>query len=200
MGYHLPYSHAPAAAHALPVLGTVRNPWAYYVSWYAFQSAMPTPNPLFRLVSDEGRRDFAQTLRDLLALESSEGIRRLRAVLPERFPGRGLNLTRECVTSWQDTGVGFYSFLYRRMYAGCTNLSLLGTDDLRAGLARFLVANGIPLTELQRERLEAAPPANTSRHAHYSRYYDADLRDLVAERDADLIRTHDYRFECMNEA
>jgi hypothetical protein len=40
IGYHLPRSRIPQDRLALPVLGFVRNPWSYYVSWYSFQSAM----------------------------------------------------------------------------------------------------------------------------------------------------------------
>ena len=44
IGYHLPYREAPDAIRHLPVVGTVRDPWGYYVSWYHFQRAMGRPN------------------------------------------------------------------------------------------------------------------------------------------------------------
>ena len=37
LGYHLPRAAVPSEYAHLPVLGYVRNPWSYYVSWYAFQ-------------------------------------------------------------------------------------------------------------------------------------------------------------------
>ena len=40
LGYHLPASLIPAELQSLPVLGFVRSPWSYYVSWYTFQSQM----------------------------------------------------------------------------------------------------------------------------------------------------------------
>jgi hypothetical protein len=48
IGYHLPRSLIPAGMAALPVLGLVRNPWSYYVSWYSFQAAKRQPNALYR--------------------------------------------------------------------------------------------------------------------------------------------------------
>ena len=52
IGYHLPYREAPQAFRDRPVVGTVRSPWAYYVSWYHFQSAQAKPNILFQVCSN----------------------------------------------------------------------------------------------------------------------------------------------------
>jgi hypothetical protein len=46
--------------------------------------------------------------------------------------------------------------------------------------------------ELPPQRL---PRASRTEHAHYSRYYDADLKQRVAEIYADDIRAFGYRFE-----
>ena len=58
LGYHLPRHLIPPESAALPVLGLVRNPWSYYVSWYSFQAARDNPNALFRVLSEERRLDF----------------------------------------------------------------------------------------------------------------------------------------------
>ncbi len=58
VGYHLPRHLIPRSLAHLPVVGLVRNPWSYYVSWYSFQKKMPQPNPLFRVLSNGGRFDF----------------------------------------------------------------------------------------------------------------------------------------------
>ena len=50
------------------ILGFVRNPWSYYVSWFAFQSAMAQPNALFRVLSEDGRLDFARTITNMVSL------------------------------------------------------------------------------------------------------------------------------------
>src|SRR4051812_41746597 len=68
VGYHLPVSMLPPELRALPVLGFVRNPWSYYVSWYAFQLQRPQPNALFRVASDDGALDFKGTVRNLVSL------------------------------------------------------------------------------------------------------------------------------------
>lgn len=40
VGYHYPCSQIPASHRHLPVLGVVRNPWDFYVSYHAFQSGL----------------------------------------------------------------------------------------------------------------------------------------------------------------
>ena len=41
----------------------------------------------------------------------------------------------------------------------------------------------------------SAPRLNTSRHSHYSRYLDDELRDLIAEKEGGLIERYGYTFE-----
>jgi hypothetical protein len=60
LGYHLPRAMIPSELRQLPVLGVVRNPWSYYVSWYAFQAARPQPNPLFGVLSRNRELGFAR--------------------------------------------------------------------------------------------------------------------------------------------
>jgi hypothetical protein len=45
-----------------------------------------------------------------------------------------------------------------------------------------------------RRYVEEEAPSNTSTHTAYTEYYDDALRDLVAERDAEVIARHGYRF------
>ena len=83
----------PPESRDRPVLGFVRNPWSYYVSWYAFQSAMPQPNALFRTLSNDRRLGFEGTIANMLELGSGgPHLGRAIAALPPSFTGRGLNL------------------------------------------------------------------------------------------------------------
>jgi hypothetical protein len=65
---------------------------------------------------------------------------------------------------------------------------------MRQELPRLLEAAGQPVTEEMREFLDNAAPRNVARHAHYTEFYDDELRDLVAERDAPIIARHGYGF------
>lgn len=194
IGYHLPYRELPAAYRALPVLGTVRNPWEYYVSWFFFQAAQPRPNALFRLCSVDGRLGFSDTVRRLADIFADpELVAALRRALPDGFRAAGLNLTNTCIDD-VESGKGFYSFLYDRMYAGAEAPIILRAERLREGLREEL--KGLAVLPNQRAELflQQAPRLNVSRHGAYRDYYDDALRDLIDQVDGALIRQHGYQF------
>ena len=195
LGYHLPRHLIPAELAHLPVLGLVRNPWSYYVSWYAFQSARQQPNTLYRILSDEGRLDFAATIRNMLNLGSEDAhLDRLIESLPAQYSNQGLNLPGFALNAIRGTGVGFYTFLYRYLYGdGPTRIAHM--EALRAELLDLLTQIGQPLSDAMREHILLAAPVNTSQHGSSSEYYDAPLRKLVEQRDAEVIERHGYRFD-----
>jgi hypothetical protein len=196
IGYHLPYSALPGEFRDLPVLGTVRNPWSYYVSWFAFQSGMASPNALFRLVSDDCRLDFAGTIRNLVTLaESPQRLAALQQALPHNFRPRGLNLTRSCVDPLRGSGQGFYTFMFERMYSGCERPRIVRMESLRDDLPGALGDVGKELTPAELAFFATAPATNTTDHAPFQEYYDRDLRDLVRERDSAVIDGFNYAFD-----
>ena len=195
VGYHLPRNLVPPACAQLPVLGFVRNPWDYYVSWYAFQAALPSPNVLFRTLSEEGRLDFERTIVNMLELDASaRHLDRLVAALPAGYGPQGLNVPGFVLESIRASGRGFYSFLYAYLYAGAGSTLIGRTDRLRAELPTMLGRVGEPLTPAMQEYLAAAPDSNTSVHSAYVKYYGTELRDLVAVRDAPVIAAHGFEF------
>jgi hypothetical protein len=196
LGYHLPRSYIPSRAANLPILGLVRNPWSYYVSWYAFQSARPQPNALFRVLSEEGRLDFAATVYNMLQLGTrDEHLAKVLQTLPANYTNHGLNLPRLALEKIRDSGSGFYSFLYRYMYGDTQDVYIERMEQLRDSLAVRLNSLGQEVTDEMRMYLANAPRRNESQHDSYVRYYDACLKMLVAERDAAVIRQHAYQFE-----
>ena len=195
IGYHLPRKLIPPPLAQLPVLGLVRSPWSYYVSWYAFQAQRPQPNPLFRVLSDGGKLDFEHTIRNMLDLGTGGShLDALIAALPETYTNRGINLPGVALAGIRASGLGFYSFLYRYMYDAAGIMHVGRMEHLRDEVPRMFVAVGQPISGPLRAYLQDAQPRNTSRHAAYPDYYSASLRDLVAERDAELISRYGYRF------
>jgi hypothetical protein len=196
IGYHLPRAYIPADAQRLPILGGVRNPWDYYVSWYSFQQAMPSPNALFLVASDNRRLGFNGTIGNLQRMgEDPQLFAEWQQRLPAHLPNRGINLSQACVAPLSGSGLGFYSFLYQRMYGDRNGTTLIDMPQLRAGLPAFLQAVGVLVTPPMQAWLRDSAPINPSTHAHYSGLYDEALRDLVARKDADVIQRHGYRFE-----
>ena len=194
IGYHLPRRLIPAELAHLPVLGLVRNPWSYYVSWYTFQSGMARPNPLFHILSDGGKLSFLGTIRNMVELGNEERyLDRIVAVLPSSYGRSGLNLPGPELARIRDTGSGFYSFLYAYMY-GEGPASLARMEHMREELPPLLRDLGENLGEEALTDLKAASPVNATAHRHYAEYYDSSLRALVARRDSVVIERHGYQF------
>lgn len=195
LGYHLPRRLIPPPLADLPVIGLVRNPWSYYVSWYAFQAARPQPNPLFRLLSEDGALSFAGTIRNMLNL-GADGVHldALIGALPDTYTNRGLNLPGPQLAAIRGTKMGFYSYLYRYMYEGPRPARVARMEHMRSELPPLLAAAGTAMSDAMATYLATAPATNRSEHSAYPEHYDPGLRDLVAERDGDLIAQHGYRF------
>jgi hypothetical protein len=196
VGYHLPCRFIPAPLRGLPVLGFVRNPWSYYVSWFSFQSAMKRGNAVYRCLSEDGTLDFKATLRNMLDLgRGGAKLDTLLGMLPEAYGLTGINLPRPALAPIRDSGVGFYTYLYQYMFSGCGGKLFLGkTERLREDFLDFVAQYRIPASEELKRYLADSQPRNPSSHGPYTDYYDAESRDLVAERDAPLISSFGYTF------
>lgn len=196
LGYHLPRRLIPQELAHLPVLGLVRNPWSYYVSWYSFQAARPQPNALFRVLAENGRLDFDGTIRNMLALGTDDALLdRVLAALPKEYTNGGLNLPSFALEPIRGTGWGFYTFLYRYLYGGGTSKLHLGRmESLRNDFLAMLAAVEQPVSDAMRAFILHRGPSNVSQHAAHPQYYGAELRDLVATRDAEIISRHQYSF------
>lgn len=192
-GYHLPRSAIPPTHAQLPVLGLVRNPWSYYVSWYAFQSARPRPNALFAVLGEGGRAGFAATIRNMLSLGEDDALlARVVAALPAQYANHGLNLPGPALAPLRGTGLGFYSWLYHYLYGSPANLHIARMEALAAELPRAMARAGVPAGEALDEFLRVGAARNVSAHGPTRDYYDADLRALVARRDGALADLYGY--------
>jgi hypothetical protein len=196
LGYHLPRMLVPKPYWHLPALGFARSPWSWYVSWYAFQRSRPQPNALFRTVSDGGRLEFADTVRNLLELGRDDALLdRVLAALPAEYTGRGLNLPAFALAPIRGTGLGFYGYLERYLHGEPDPTLHVGRmERLREDLPKLLQAVGEPCGGDFAHFVSRAPARNVSEHRPYAEYYDDALRELVATRDASLIARLGYTF------
>lgn len=195
VGYHLPRLLIPANAAHLPVLGFVRNPWSYYVSWYNFQSRRPVPNAMFNILSDHGRLGFDRTVRNMLELGSgSSQLAALLAALPANYGKSGLNLPAFALAPIRDSGIGFYSFLYGYLYGALDTVTVEQAEDLRTKLPQYLESVGHRVSHALNDFVTDATARNTSEHGPYKDYYGNELRELVAEKDRLIIARHGYQF------
>jgi hypothetical protein len=196
VGYHLPRSMIPESHRDLPIVGFVRSPWSYYVSWYTFQKRRAEPNALFRILSDDGRLDFEPTVRNMLDLcEGGPRLAALARALPQTYANRGLNVPGPVVASIEGSGLGFFAFLYRHLFGEDTGRRYIGRmERLRDTLLLTCELAGMPVTDSMRRYLAVSPARNTSEHGAYMEYFGAPLREHVARRDALVIERHGYGF------
>ena len=181
----------------------VRNPWDWYVSWYAFNQLPNIHNPLFTIVSNHGRADFKSTVTNLINLGSDDPVsKRHRDELADLLPdsldnNRGVGLTKDCIRSFCDDVTGYYSWLFSRMLGNCLDgqLHVGRFENLQGDFLTIMRQLGVEELSALEQEFDRRERKNFSRHSHYSHYYDDELRDLVARKESRLIDTHDYRFE-----
>ena len=115
--------------------------------------------------------------------------------LPQKYSNQGLNLPGFALEPIRNTRLGFYTYLYRYLYTGPgTPVSVGRLEELRDDLLPMLESVGQPISEPMRAYVADESPSNTSTHTAYTEYYSESLRDLVAERDTEVITRHGYRF------
>ena len=201
LGYHYPHVLLPQEFAHLPLVGLIRNPWDWYVSWYAFNRESGMNNPLFRIVSDGGVSGFKTTISNLIRLaehnEQSQFYRwALISILPDTLEDNlSVGLTKDSIRALAKSPNGYLTWLFRRMIGNAkSNSVLIGRfESLQADFLQIMRQLQVDeITPIQRE-LEHAN-LNASSHSHYSHYYDEELRDLVAEKDSNIVSEFGYEF------
>jgi hypothetical protein len=195
VGYHLPRDLIPSTHARLPILGFARNPWSYYVSWYAFQLSRPQPNALFKTLSQNGSLNFARTIERMLRLgEDEKLLGEVLQALPNQYTGRGLNLPNFALAPIRGATLGFFSYLFQYMFGrDLEGVRVEKSEELRSKLPSMLTEMGVAVSREAVEYLQAAPSANTSEHGDVADYYDAELNELVRRKDAVLIERFGYQ-------
>ena len=198
IGYHLPLSLLPKEFSHLPVLGAVRNPWEFYVSWYNHVLPRDAATILVSWMSDNGKLGFEDTTRHALNLGvNNERLDVLIERLPEEadYGKRNIpNITKDAMRRIRGTGVGYYTFRFNHLFGNANDVFVSRTETLRQDLLRFFERIGAATDEL-REHVLRADKKNISEHLHYSTYYTPELAKLVSVRDRQLIERFGYAFE-----
>ena len=208
IGYHYPYHLLPPACSGLPVVGMVRNPWDWYISWYAFNISSNNSNPLFFILSDAYQADFKNTLKNLIDLGSNtprnQNYRNaLTEMLPETLDGNlGVGLTKDCIHSFNDDDTGYYSWQFKRMYGDLdSKTTYIGRfENLQEDFLSIMEQISVEETDAISKKFRGLARFNKSSHSHYSKYYDDELRDLVAKKEVLLIDKYGYEFEQLNDS
>lgn len=206
IGYHYPLELLPKEYTDRPVLGMVRNPWDWYISWYAFNTRPNVGNPLFFIVSDGCQAGYKQTIKNLVNLGSddtrSQNYRKaLIEILPETLEGNhGVGLSKDCIRTFNNSDEGYFSWQFNRMHGDLDNASThIGRfENLQDEFLKLMEKCSVEEIDTIREQLETGKRLNQSSHSHYSQYYDDELRNLVEEKDHMIIDRYEYSFDKEN--
>ena len=202
IGYHFPRQLLPKEYSHLPILGTVRNPWEFYVSWYHHHQPSDTYSPLtnilFCCVSEDRKLDFVQTIRNALSLSvSDDKLDFLIQALPENFDYQKRhipNLTKDVMRKIRGTGIGLYTFRFNQMFGQADDVFFCRVESLRSDLMAFFERIGVA-NEALRSYVLGLDNKNISEHRHYSTYYTPELAELVLIRDRQLVERFGFTFE-----
>ena len=196
IGYHLPARYIPQTHCALPIIGCVRNPWDFYVSWYFFQLQKKQSNALFIAVSEGKTLDFNRTMERLLSLtDNIPLLNQIVEKLPDHFVTSGMNIPRSAMAQIHGSQRGYYSFLYRWMYLDAPSEPLLvKTEELPTGLIQTLSHIGVSMTDAMHSFLQRQVNTNTSQRGYFVGYYSDEIRERVRELDQEVISHHSYEF------
>jgi hypothetical protein len=198
IGYHLPRTLLPRQYSHLPLLGAVRNPWEFYVSWYHHVLPRDAATPLISWISENGKIGFIDTARNALNFGvNNERLDVLMEMLPEQVDYRKRNIpniTKDALRKARGTGVGYYTFRFNHLFGDADDLFVCRFENLTQDLVGFFAGIGAATDEL-RDYVLRSDKKNTSEHLHYSAYYTPELAQLVLTRDRQLIERFGYVFE-----
>jgi hypothetical protein len=198
IGYHLPISLLPKEYSHLPVLGAVRNPWEFYVSWYYHLWPRDIGKPLFSWLTDNCKEQFEGAIRNALNLGADNNrLDSLIEKLPDTVDYRTRNIpniTKDSIRKVRGTGVGYCTFRFNQLFGNADEVFFCRLETLRQDLVSFFEGIGAATDEL-RDYVLRSDKKNIAEHLHYSTYYTPELAELVSIRDRPLIERFAYVFE-----
>ena len=160
---HPTVENIPASHQGLPVIGMIRNPWSFYVSWYSFLCEKVKDYEYFNTVSGGGKLSFQETMRNVLDSE------------PVKSSGWG----------------GFtylVDFTYREKLR---SVRYVRFESLREQFVAVLDEVTVLPDDLRKALLES-PVINVSKHKSVASYYDDELIALIRDRDRPAFEMFGY--------
>jgi hypothetical protein len=149
----------PEQYRDLPVLGFVRNPWDWYVSFYSY--LRENPDPFWKLELDS----FEAMLRS--------------AMEPNWGPGWH-DFHRRHMT---ENNCDFMTAEFRAMFGpNWRTLDIGKMENLRKDLLSFCERRRVPITRTQRQSILEARKENGTRHPPYRELYSAEMAEVVRAR------------------
>lgn len=167
---HHSIDDVPAESRHLPILGFVRNPWDWYVSWFHFFMSYPHRPPHFITVSKDKTLDFAAFMKNLYTYPRDSAEYLYNSFSAEYFR---IFSCGDDAPSNPAVEMGRY-------------------ETVHADLYRFLEKVGVDQECL--DEIDGFRSMNPSPHRHYSTYYTDEIVASVYEHNRAVIDEFGYRF------
>ena len=153
--------------------GAVRNPWSWYVSWWA--SRVQTNTDLFK---------------DLFGGERKHNFKKFMLYVMNEDFGKLHDLDSKIM---RDKDIGIYTYRYLKCICDKSGVCMLDdviyTESLKTDLSNLLNIRGN-----KKELLFSMGKKNTSSHKNFRNYYDDELIELVYVKDKLIIDRYGYTF------
>lgn len=175
----------PAEYRDLPRFGLIRNPWAWYVSWYHYhlgsgrteEHKQRVNNPVWSHVSDGGATTDFATIVTRLCTGDVPNPR-----VAHRLKEKDIDvLTERYLATFKD---------------GLTNgtITIGRTETMRDDFLAFLAAHEIEVPETLAAAIRERPKLNITKHAPYQEHYSPELRELVGHKARLIVERYGYEF------
>lgn len=162
---HSGLASLPKEHHDKLILGAIRNPWAWYVSWYSGR---------------QGSQD--KSFKNLFQCEFKEFLH--RCFFSEYRILHDINFA-----TVHKLAIGPYTYRYNHCYQADfdADLHIIKTEKLRPELIKVL-----GLSDKQIKIFDAMIPLNVSKHKYYLDYYDQEMIAWVMQMDAKIVNKYCY--------
>lgn len=171
---HRSLEDLPDAHRDKPVFAVLRNPWAWYVSWFTF-CAQTRDNAEFVRNYVPGPDAFGATIRNLLAPNHTD------PVITDFMRRENIGLMEMHRFHIMDLEVSSHDITYGRL------------ESLPGDFKEFLASHGIAAPPGLAKALRGRP-ANRSRHGPWREHYDPALAELVGTKERRIAELGHYRF------
>ena len=176
--------HALPQRGELPIIGIVRNPWAWYVSLFNFsRGEIP-------ITGTDASAEWDAPILELFATTKLR-FRTFDAMLaaycnPKSSPPVGKNKI------WQNRDASIYEVLYGAYLCPCDYICQ--TENLCVDLLETLRTLGLLEPSIERKILTTRK-LNAGAGADYREYYTDETAQLIATAHAGMIANHGFKFD-----
>jgi hypothetical protein len=180
----------PSIYNKNQLIGFVRNPYSWYVSWYNFKntgSDIYRSNDIYKMCN-RGPVSFEKYI-DNLANPTREFKERYYSVLRTFDVIASLY---QVARTWIDSDKPFYEHMYDCYLLN--NVKVYKNETMTQELPMILDSVGMLDDEIQ-QRLNVTPRINISKQVDYKSYYSKELSDLVFNGHQRILTTYNYSLD-----